>query len=378
MIINIQRRLGTILILLKLIKLLLRLVYSILKLLPTRNKVVFLSRQTNEPSIDYRLIAQELRIQSPKVEIVMLCKRIEKSPKDLSEFGIILIKSLYHLATSKVCILDTYWPAVSLLSHKKSLKIIQIWHAMGKIKQSGYKTVNREGGRGKKFSEAMDMHKNYDLIVAGAEAWNPYYCESFNVSEDILLNVGLPRIDYLIHDREKIVASILKVYPNLNQKPIILYAPTFRRTGNEGWDKLLHEINLDTYNLIIKSHPNQPLHYTSSAVYEVKEFTALECLAISDYLITDYSAIAVEAAAISVKTYYYLYDYEKYRTKNGLNIDLFNEMPGCVFENAHELMETLNKGSYNESALASYQVKYLPIPLGESTKQIVATIKSYL
>jgi len=288
------------------------------------------------------------------------------------------MKSLYHLATAKVCILDTYWPAVSLLTHKKDLKIIQIWHAMGKIKQSGYKTVNREGGRGKKFSDAMDMHKNYDMIVAGAKAWNPFYCESFNVSEEVLLNVGLPRIDYLIHDKEKIKEKILKAYPKLNEKPIILYAPTFRRTGNEGWDKLLKEIDLTTYNLIIKSHPNQPLEYQSTDIYELKPFTALECLTICDYLITDYSAIAVEAAAISVKTYYYLYDYEKYRTKNGLNIDLFKEMPNCVFEDAHELMETLNNQPYNFTALSHYQAKYLPSPLGQSTKLIAHAVMDYL
>ena len=45
---------------------------------------------------------------------------------------------MYHLATASVCVLDAYWPAISLLHHKKSLTVIQMWHALGKIKPVSY------------------------------------------------------------------------------------------------------------------------------------------------------------------------------------------------------------------------------------------------
>jgi CDP-glycerol glycerophosphotransferase (TagB/SpsB family) len=100
----------------------------------------------------------------------------------------------------------------------------------------------------------------------------------------------------------------------------------------------------------------------------------VELLCACDYIITDYSAIAVEAAILNKKTYYYLFDYEDYKRDNGLNIDLFEEMPGCVFKQGTELIEALEQGSYNLTALASYRKKYLPAGLGTSTDAITDMI----
>lgn len=357
---------------------LMKLIYGLLKIFPTRRKIVFLSRQVNKPSIDYELLAQEIKERDPGIKVVMLCKRLEKNPKELLQFTWIFLRSLYHLATSKVCILDTYWPAVSLLDHKPALKVVQIWHAMGKIKQSGHKTLNREGGRGKKMADALKMHEKYDLIIAGAAAWNPYYCDSFNCQENILYNVGLPRIDYLIHRRFETSRKIYDRYPELKDKPVIVYAPTFRRTGNKGWELLLQEIDFEKYHLIIRPHPNQKLAYDQPDIYELKEFSTLDVLTVADFLITDYSAIAVEAAAIDLKTFYYLYDYQVYSSKNGLNIDLFKEMPGAAFEEAAPLMRALESGIYPLDCLQAYKEKFLPQPLGEATVLIVDRIMSYM
>ena len=41
---------------------------------------------------------------------------------------------MYHLATSRACIVDTYIIPVSILKHRDELIIIQIWHALGAIK----------------------------------------------------------------------------------------------------------------------------------------------------------------------------------------------------------------------------------------------------
>jgi CDP-ribitol ribitolphosphotransferase len=119
---------------------------------------------------------------------------------------------------------------------------------------------------------------------------------------------------------------------------------------------------------------NQKLDINSTKVYTCDEFSAIELLAVCDYLITDYSAIALEAAILDKKTYYYLHDYEEYLEKNGLNIDLFKEMPGCTFKSAKDLMESINKDKYNTEAFSEYKRKYLPKNLGNSTKLLVELI----
>ena len=354
------------------LRVLLIIIYAPLKLLPSKqNKVVFLSRQTNDVSLDYRLLQDYLKSEKPDIEIVNICRRYEKSEKGYSEYLVFaknILRSLYHLSTSGVCVIDGYWPAVSMLKHKKTLTVVQLWHAMGKIKESGYKSLNKKSGRNPKVAKAMAMHRNYDVIIAGGKAWNKFYCESFDVSEDVLLNCGLPRIDYLLSTKAENRERVLKAYPEFENKTVLLYAPTFRRGWDADWGNFPELLDFEKYALVVKNHPNQKLKLTEDCL-TCDEFSSDELLSVCDYLITDYSAIAVEGALLDVKTFYYVYDYEKYSENNGLNIDLFEEMPNCVFKNAQDLADALEK-EYPSASLEGYKKKFLPENLGTSTKTI--------
>ena len=353
----------------------LSIIYAVMKLFPTKkNKVVFLSRQSNEITLDFKMTQEELKKKKPEVEIVTICHRLEgeksKGLSGLLVFAWSTFRSMYHLATSTVCVLDAYWPAVSILHHKKSLTVIQMWHALGKIKQSGYQTIGKESGRDVEIASLMKMHQNYDYIIAGGKAWNPFYCKSFNVTEDKLLNYGLPRIDYLLETAKTNRKKVMEAYPELKRRKIILYAPTFRRNIELHWESLIDEIDMEKYVLVVKGHPNQKLSVQREGVYECPEFKSAELLSSCDYLITDYSAIAIEGAVLNKKTYYFVYDYEEYREKNGMNIDLFDTMPGCVFRDAGQLIRTLEKENYNQEALDGYRARFLPEDLGKSTEKI--------
>lgn len=367
-------------------------IYFFLKMLPVKqNKVVFLSRQSDTLTLDFAMVQEELKRQQPYVEIVTLCSRLEgEKSGGLMRFGAATLKSMYHMATSGACVLDAYWPAVSLLRHKKSLTVIQMWHALGKIKQSGYQTLGRESGRSAEMAHLMKMHENYDYIIAGGKAWNPYYCQSFGTTEDKLVNCGLPRIDHLLKTAETNREAVLKAYPQFAGKTVILYAPTFRKNIALHWEELADAVakanqrEQDQYVLIVKGHPNQKLEAGDRPnIFDCPDFTAVDLLAACDYLITDYSAIALEGAVLSRPTWYFVYDYEEYREKNGMNLDLFEVMPGCVFREGHELMKRLASADraartdeirrdampYPRKVLNAYRKAYLPEHLGTSTRQ---------
>ena len=56
----------------------LQMIYSVLKLFPTKkNKIVFLSRQSDTLTPDFEMVQQELRCEDPEVEIVTICHRLE-------------------------------------------------------------------------------------------------------------------------------------------------------------------------------------------------------------------------------------------------------------------------------------------------------------
>ncbi len=361
-------------------------IYAILKLLPTQNnKLLFLSRQSDSLTTDFRLVQEELRRRAPSIKIVSICHRLEGAGsggiRGMLSFAASTLRSMYHMATSSVCVLDAYWPAVSLLKHKKELTVIQMWHALGKIKQSGYQTLGKESGRDAQTARLMRMHKGYDYIIAGGKAWNPFYCQSFGTTEDKLVNCGLPRIDYLLETAEANRRAVLERYPQFAEKKLLLYAPTFRRGIELRWQGLSEIADDDSeLALVIKGHPNQRISLDDlnederRGIYTCPEFSSAELLAACDCLITDYSAIAIEAAVLNKPTYYFVYDYDEYRQKNGMNIDLFTQMPGCVFRTARELTEKLRSGEYEQEALDSYRRRYLPERLGTSTEQIASLI----
>ena len=182
-------------------------------------------------------------------------------------------------------------------------------------------------------------------------------------------------IDHLLSTAEDNRAKVLEAYPQFREKTVVLYAPTFRRNIELHWEELADRLTEEgNIALIVKGHPNQQLSTDNPAVYTCPEFKAVDLLSVCDYLVTDYSAIAIEGAVLKRPTYYFVYDYEEYREKNGMNIDLFETMPGCVFRNAEDLAEAIVKGEYNYKALEDYREKYLPENLGTSTEQIVKLI----
>ena len=206
------------------IKAIMKVIYAFMKILVKQknNRVLFMSRQANELSIDFRLLKNNIEQNHSEVEIRYICKRFDDSGKNKITFAVSMIKSMYYLATAKVCVIDAYIPTISILKHKKSLVVIQMWHSIGKIKQSGYQTLGKEGGRDKIKAQLLDMHKNYDYVIAGGSAWNEFYCKSFNIAEDKIINIGLPRIDYLLSTKESNKKKFYKYYPEFTEKIIVL------------------------------------------------------------------------------------------------------------------------------------------------------------
>ncbi|MDD4624466.1 MAG: CDP-glycerol glycerophosphotransferase family protein [Bacilli bacterium] len=357
----------------KLFKFHLKIIYFFMKLRKTDpKKVLLISRESNNVSLDFSLLKKEM---DKKYKVIVLTKKINKGFINSILYYFHILKQMYHLSNSKVCLVDTYIIPVSILKHKKDLLIIQTWHSLAAIKQFGYQTLNKESGRNYKLSMLMDMHKNYDYVISGSNEMIKYFSKAFNVDEDKFISIGLPRIDYLI-DNEKILKNkIYKKYPKLKTKKTILYAPTFRRYDDNSIDKLIDSTDLSKYNLIVKTHPVKEVKFNKEKVFTCDEFSSIDLLTISDFLITDYSAIAIEGLVLDIPLFFYVNDYDEYSKKNGLNIDLFKELPGYTYKSPRQLMKKLDSNNYDMLLLKRFKDKYLTNQKGNSTKLIVDLIK---
>lgn len=364
------------------LKSLMSFIYFIFKLFPSKqNKILFCSRQSDDVPLDFAILDEAVREYICGIQTVIICSRIENNLKGYIHFSICMFQSMYHLATSRVCIIDSYWPAVSMLKHKKNLKIIQIWHSLGKTKKSGYQAIGKKSGRKTEFAYMLKMHQKYDYLIGGAPIWNRYYCEAFNIEEEKILNYGLPRIDYLIDTEESNRELFFRQFPELKNKKIVLYAPTFRKRMKSRWNEIINVQKKDDIIIIIKNHPGQSVHNNkiySKNIYSIEDWKTIDLIAVCDYIITDYSSIALEAAVLKKKTFYWTYDYDEYMKNSGINIDLKREVPDNLSDDINKIIDNIENDNYNIKQQEKYIYKYLPHQLGGSTEKIVNLIADLL
>lgn len=356
-------------------KIVLNIIYVFLKLLPiNENKVTLLSRQANTPSIDYELLTNELISRNKKT--VVLCKKIESGILKKISYCIYILKCMYHIATSKACIVDGYFIPISILKHKKKLKIIQIWHALGAIKKFGYDVINRKEGSNYKIARIMKMHKNYDYVTSASEITKKIYEKSFGIPEERIVKIGMPRIDYIL-DEKDFKQEYIKDYPQAKGKKIILYVPTFRKEKASNFQEIIKCIDDANYNLIIRLHPIEQTRV--DAKYTVNDkYLTIDLIKIADYIITDYSAVAFEAALLDKPIFFYLYDKKEYEVNRGLNINIDKELPSFTFYNFENIVNAINNIEYNINEIIKFKEKYIETRDKNNTKRICDLIENRL
>lgn len=356
----------------------LNIVYAILKLLPVRNKVTMLSRQSNIPSDEFRMIKKGINLRDKGVKVVFLCHTLDEginaTLSDKVKYGLHMFTQMFHIATSKVVILDSYCIAISILKHKKQLKVIQMWHSMGTMKKFGYTALDTKEGSKSEIAYAMKMHKNYDYLFASAESYKEHLASGFNCDIEKILTMPLPRLDLLNSDKygRKVRERIYMEYPEFKEKPLILYCPTFRKE-EEDFHKALKElmdtVDYDNYNFVVKLHPLSKVPVEEPAV-TADGFSSFEMLFAADYVISDYSCIVYEAAVRRIPLYFYNFDMELYVGERGLALDYEHEVPGPVSGNAKEIIAAIETKEYDMDVLKRFADKYVT-PTKHATKDIV-------
>lgn len=345
-------------ILITLLKFALKIIYAPIKLFKTKNRIVYLSRQSNSKSLDMELLEQAIKNEDSSIEQIFRLKMIEDSFFDKIKYCFSLIGDMYYLATSKVAILDTYSIPVSCLKHKKSLTVIQLWHALGAIKMFGLQSLDTEDGRSKEISKAMCMHKNYDYVIAPSPATAKFYMQGFGVEANKIKICPMPRVDYIMNCETK-STEFYSLNPDMADKKIVLYLPTYREKDIYIAQELKVEFeDKNDYQLIVNSHPLSDIKKDDRFSYN-GDFSTYDLMKIADIIITDYSACAFEASLLMKPLYFFVPDYDEYLVKRGLNVDLKEELPNYVFYEADKLFESINSQPYDICELYKFKDKYI-------------------
>jgi len=356
-----------------------RAIYAVLKgVLRQRHKVVFLSRQSDAPSRDFALLADALRAREPGVEIVMRCRMVGPTPADRVVSVFFMLGQMYHLATAQACVVDGYVIPVSLLDHRDGMYVVQLWHAIGAIKKFGYQTVGRPGGHSAAVASAMRMHRNYDLVPCGGPGTVPAFAEAFGVDATIVEPIGLPRMDLLRSAAEardagvltEPVADLKRAFPRLDEPghTVVLYAPTFRKRGEDRYRDVAARFADDRYTLIVKPHPLEDASVEGANVVNAGAFDILDVLPVCDAVITDYSAVAFESVVMDIPVYFYVYDIDQYVDDCGLNIDPLVEMASAASREIGPLADSIDAGERHPDVMAMLRERYASAPAGAADR----------
>ena len=351
----------------------LKLFYLPFKLLKSRKKITFISRQSNTLPLEFSMIVDSLKGEN--IEIVTSSKKIEKNLKSLFVNFLLFFKEMYHIATSKMLIVDGYCILASCLKHKKDLIILQTWHANGIIKKIGLQTIPSRSKKGQKLALKMNMHENYDYVLSSSKETSKVYLEAFGVKEENLLEIGTPMLDYL-YDRKNQIKNANKLFPR-NGKLNVVYMPTIRKHSKLDMSELINKFDFSKYNLYVKLHPIYQDDNLDPRIKVITGYSGEQVISIADYVITDYSNIAFEAILCKVPVFFYLPDYDDYIKDPGVNIDILKEIPEYSSKDISDIMNLLNC-EYDFNVANKFTKKYIEYFDGKCVKRIKKFIMSKL
>ncbi|USK69997.1 CDP-glycerol glycerophosphotransferase family protein [Peribacillus asahii] len=373
-----------------------KVVFSICKLFPVRNKIAFVSSFGD----NCQFLLDEMNQQSIPIQKVLLKK--SGSNLDAKDDGhtivlpfetkniLHMLRAFYHLATSKWVVIDNYFGFLAAVTFKQEVTCVQVWHAAGAVKQFGLRdpSVQYRSARAKK--RFLEVYRRFHYVTTGSEIMADIYKESFQVEDRQILRTGVPRTDFFFDEqaKERSRQAFYQAFPELKTKRIILYAPTFRDeelhagTIALDLDLLYKELHEKDYVVLLKLHPAVTMNLNMKQqfpgfVYQIKRGLHInDLLVITDLLITDYSSIPFEFSFFQKPMLFFAYDLEQYAERRGFWEDYTESMPGPIVYNTEEILEKIQSHDFTLEKVAPFNEKWNTYSNGQSSKQLIDLLLS--
>ena len=342
-----------------------------------QNRITFISLEHDNLSKDFKILHDELNVKQ-EYEIKTLLFKFQPIFLGQLQYGLACIQQLFVLQSSKLVIIDYNNFVISKFPHRKEVKVLEIWHATAALKNFG-NCVQRD----------YEI-KNYDYAIANSDFYKGVYAQAFNLPEENVLVTGIPNNDKIFNDHfvQDTKARLLEKYPVLANKKVITYAPTFRGRISTYFKEAkidlarVHQALGEDYVIIYKAHPliSGSAYENNPHVLFIEEEPISSIFCVTDVLITDYSAIAVDWMVFDKPIIAYVPDFKSYSKKPGLTIDYLQEFPGAVTFNEGELIQALqatDSTSYQKERALFFKKTYNYCD-GKATERVLKVIEDLM
>lgn len=342
-----------------------------------QNRITFISLEHDNLSKDFKILHDELNAKQ-EYEIKPLLFKFQPTFLGQLQYGLACIQQLFVLQSSKLVIIDYNNFVISKFPHRKEVKVLEIWHATAALKNFG-NCVQRD----------YEI-KNYDYAIANSDFYKGVYAQAFNLPEENVLVTGIPNNDKIFDDHfvQDTKVRLLEKYPVLANKKVITYAPTFRGRISTYFKEAkidlarVHQALGEDYVIIYKAHPliSGSAYENNPHVLFIEEEPISSIFCVTDVLITDYSAIAVDWMVFDKPIIAYVPDFKSYSKKPGLTIDYLQEFPGAVTFNEGELIQALqatDSTSYQKERALFFKKTYNYCD-GKATERVLKVIEDLM
>lgn len=366
--------------------------FNLFKLLPQKKKTVFVAsfgdnimhtlkeveRQTSDQVVILKDSQCKINFNHPSHRIIL-----DFSPVHLIDW----FKSIYHLATSEKVFVDNYYGFLAVTNFHSNVPCVQLWHAAGAIKQFGLKDPSNAYRSERAFQRFQKVYEKFDHVVIGSEKMSTIFKESFGITNEQILRSGIPRTDFFFDQKAKDEAkqSLLSMFPMINDRKVLLYAPTFRDNElNTSSIKLnidqMYQTMKEDYVLLLRLHPAVHANLANDYpdfVINVSDYKRLnDLLIITDILITDYSSIPFEFSLLNKPMIFFAYDLEEYTKVRGFweNYEAF--VPGPIVTDTRSLIDQITKDEFDFAKIEAFSDQWNQYSNGYSSRNLIDSLYS--
>jgi len=276
---------------------------------------------------------------------------------------------------------------------RKGTEIIQLWHGCGAFKQWGYSTIDLAWGTSASKYKWFPSNRFYTYTSVSAAEVIPHYAEAFNCPATTIHPWGAPRTDFFFQPgiAEQCRQQVLEAFPEIAQRKIVIYAPTFRGNSliNSRHDDVLEYDYMakklgESCALLLKPHPRSrkpipaPAPGETPFLFDAADMPIERLLCAADLVISDYSSLIFEYSLMGRPMLFYPYDLANYDKTRSFYYPYLDFVPGDLAWDTEDVADgiraNLFEGKFDAARVEAFRAKFMEACDGKSTERIVKNV----